>query len=56
MMPNESATVRDAQWLISHGFNKLDPIRFSDWVTRLCADGINEHEARQVVLKQMTKK
>ena len=49
------ASVRDAKWLIENGHKTLDPVLFSDWVTRLVGDGMNEEDARCFVRYEMVK-
>jgi hypothetical protein len=43
----------DCTWLLEHGGHALSQDVFSDWVCRLMADGMDENEAREFVLKQM---
>lgn len=52
-MTGEFASVRDAQWLIENGHKTLDPVRFSDWVTRKFDAGKPEHVARRYVADKM---
>ena len=52
----DSTIENDAQWLIDHGYKGLiEPITFSDWVTRNMGDGLSETEARELVIKLVQK-
>jgi hypothetical protein len=44
---------RDLDWLVENHYSELDCNKFSDWVTRMFADGFSEIEARTYVLKKM---
>lgn len=49
-MNKDDQLSRDTEWLLKQGREDIDPKEFSEWVTRVCADGVSENGARVYVL------
>lgn len=49
---NMNSLERDREWLLKVGrYSNVDVEEFSDWVTRMMSDGMEEEEARLFVLE-----